>query len=297
MSSVDVPDFKSGPILEQIRQGIAAQSDAEKKQTLKKVNGVFELVIKNAAGKEQTWGLELKKEGRVALGKPEGKADITISMSDDTFADLASGKLNGQKAFMSGKLKVKGNMMLATRLDTVLKAAKPAAAPTSATAASAKPVAAPAPALTSAPAPSPAAAAAAPTVPVASAGSIEVPGFQSSAVFGQIKSGIDAASADQKAAIAKKTKAVFQFDVKSSSGQVQTWTLNLKDTVSVSAGAPTGKPDIVISIADKDFVDLASGKLNGQKAFMGGKLKIKGNMMLATKLDSVLKELKPKSKL
>ncbi|KAI8922315.1 SCP2 sterol-binding domain-containing protein, partial [Powellomyces hirtus] len=111
---------------------------------------------------------------------------------------------------------------------------------------------------------------------------VEVPGFQSSAVFSQIKSGIDAASAEQKAAIVKKTKAVFQFDVKSSSGQVQTWTLNLKTDAGASTGAPASKPDIVISISDKDFVDLASGKLNGQKAFMGGKLKIKGNMMLAT---------------
>jgi putative sterol carrier protein len=51
-----------------------------------------------------------------------------------------------------------------------------------------------------------------------------------------------------------------------------------------------------LNLADETFVDLAAGKINGQKAFMAGKLKIKGNMMLSTKLDIVLKAV-PKSKL
>lgn len=45
-------------------------------------------------------------------------------MSDDTFQGLADGKVNPQKAFMTGQLKVKGNIMLATKLSTVLNAAK-----------------------------------------------------------------------------------------------------------------------------------------------------------------------------
>jgi putative sterol carrier protein len=32
---------------------------------------------------------------------------------------------------------------------------------------------------------------------------------------------------------------------------------------------------------DADFVALAEGKLNGQKAYMSGKLKVKGQIMLA----------------
>ena len=47
--------------------------------------------------------------------------------SDGTFADLADGKLDGQQAFMTGKLKTKGNMTLATKTSPVLATAKPKA--------------------------------------------------------------------------------------------------------------------------------------------------------------------------
>ena len=35
-----------------------------------------------------------------------------------------------------------------------------------------------------------------------------------------------------------------------------------------------------MAVGDKDLVDIATGKLNGQKAFMAGKIKVKGNMMV-----------------
>lgn len=38
------------------------------------------------------------------------------------------------------------------------------------------------------------------------------------------------------------------------------------------------KPDVAISDSDEHFVQLASGKLSGQRAFMKGLVKIKGNM-------------------
>ena len=49
-----------------------------------------------------------------------------------------------------------------------------------------------------------------------------------------------------------------------------------------------GKADVTITISDSDYVDLVSGKLNPQQAFMGGKLKLKGNMQVAMKLDKVI---------
>lgn len=72
-------------------------TEAEKKTEMKKVNGIFEMKVKNSAGKEGVWTIDVKKEGTVYTGAAKPKADVTISLSDDTFQQLASGKLNGQK--------------------------------------------------------------------------------------------------------------------------------------------------------------------------------------------------------
>ncbi|KAJ3310294.1 hypothetical protein HDV04_005139 [Boothiomyces sp. JEL0838] len=125
---------------------------------------------------------------------------------------------------------------------------------------------------------------------------VAVAGYDSSAIFQQIEKGLSSSPADKDAAI-KKTKAVFQFDVKNKEGKVQQWTLDLKTNGTVKTGPASPKADIIIAVSDSDFVNLASGKLQGQKAFMTGKIKIKGNMMLATKLDGVLKDLGGKAKL
>lgn len=65
--------------------------------------------------------------------------------------------------------------------------------------------------------------------------------------------------------------------------------LDLK-TGSVYEGAPkSGKPDTTMTLSDEDLIALASGTLNPQTAFLKGKLKIAGNLMLAQKLGPLLK--------
>ncbi|KAK0204579.1 SCP2 sterol-binding domain-containing protein [Desarmillaria ectypa] len=124
MSDLKVDGFKSSAFIAALGSSFAGYTDTEKKNQIKKTNGVFELQVTNSEGKKAVWTIDLKKKGEVTTGSPPAKADVIISVSDDTLSDLASGKLNGQKAFMTGKLKTKGNIMLATKLDAVLKGAK-----------------------------------------------------------------------------------------------------------------------------------------------------------------------------
>ncbi|KAF7312214.1 SCP2 domain-containing protein [Mycena indigotica] len=115
---------QSSDLIAAINEQFSTMSDTEKAA---QVNGIIELEVTNADKVTTTWTLDLKKTGTVYLGKAKTKADVTVILSDETLVGLATGKLNGQKAFMTGKLKTKGNMMLATKLDGVLKAGKPKA--------------------------------------------------------------------------------------------------------------------------------------------------------------------------
>jgi len=49
-------------------------------------------------------------------------------------------------------------------------------------------------------------------------------------------------------------------------------------------------PNITITMKESDYLDMINGKLNGQMAFMMGKLKIAGDMGLALKLQTLFKQ-------
>lgn len=67
--------------------------------------------------------MDLKTAGTVGKGAAE-KSDVTLLLSDDDFQKLVSGKAQAQRLFMSGKLKVKGDVMKATKAEIVLKSAR-----------------------------------------------------------------------------------------------------------------------------------------------------------------------------
>jgi putative sterol carrier protein len=83
------------------------------------MNGVFQFDLSGEGG--GVWHVSLANgDGHVGEGPAENPG-VTISMAADDFVALTEGRLDGTMAFMSGKLKVKGDMGLAMKLQTLLR--------------------------------------------------------------------------------------------------------------------------------------------------------------------------------
>jgi putative sterol carrier protein len=76
---------------------------------------------------------------------------------------------------------------------------------------------------------------------------------------------------------------VYQFKVGESS-----YNVTLKEGKAAVAAGEAPSPNCTVTMAEGDFLDMISGKLNGQMAFLTGKLKVAGDMALALKLGSFL---------
>ncbi|KAF3901694.1 hypothetical protein ABW20_dc0102029 [Dactylellina cionopaga] len=101
--------------------------------------------------------------------------------------------------------------------------------------------------------------------------------------------------AEKKDAI-KKGGVIFCFTLKNAANETDSWFIDLKTTGQVGKGeAPAGaKPDITLSLSEQNFGKLVEGKANAQRLFMGGALKVKGDMMKAARAEVVLKKAQAK---
>ena len=66
----------------------------------------------DGAGK---WKVDVR-DGNVTVTEGAEDADVTISTSEETFEKITSGEQNATSAYMTGKLKVKGDMGAAMKL-------------------------------------------------------------------------------------------------------------------------------------------------------------------------------------
>lgn len=81
--------------------------------------------------------------------------------------------------------------------------------------------------------------------------------------------------------------AVYQYDITGDGGGK--WYAAIKEGELEVVKGEHENPNITLTMADEDYLAMIAGTLNGQVAFTTGKLKIKGDMSLAMKLESIFK--------
>ena len=84
---------------------------------------------------------------------------------------------------------------------------------------------------------------------------------------------------------AKAVDAVFLFKVSGEGGGV--WTVNMKDAPGVLEG-DSGDAECTIELSTEDWKAMTDRPGSAMQFFMQGKIKVTGNALLATKLQSVI---------
>lgn len=86
---------------------------------VKQIGGIYLFVL--SGDHSGCWLLDLKNgAGLVAKCSEDTAADVTFKMDSGNMVSMFSGKLSPTSAFMTGKLKITGNMALAMKLETLM---------------------------------------------------------------------------------------------------------------------------------------------------------------------------------
>ena len=89
-----------------------------KPDVVAKINAVYQFNISGPGG--GAWSVDCTVPGGAVSSGTSAAARCTVAMTDTDFVNLVNGKLNPQMAFMSGKLKIQGDMGLAMKLQQIL---------------------------------------------------------------------------------------------------------------------------------------------------------------------------------
>ncbi len=86
---------------------------------------------------------------------------------------------------------------------------------------------------------------------------------------------------------AEGVNATVQIDLTGENGG--TWVVNIAAGKVNVTQTPVDNPTLTLTMDATDYTDMVTGKLNPMNAFMGGKIKLQGDMGLAMKFQSMFK--------
>ena len=100
------------------------------RSALGSVGALVAITLTKGGGKgapQQSWYMDLADTGTVGCGTAPAPA-VRLELADADFAALVRGAASSQKLFLAGKLKVRGDMARAMKVDALLQAARKDAA-------------------------------------------------------------------------------------------------------------------------------------------------------------------------
>jgi putative sterol carrier protein len=79
--------------------------------------------------------------------------------------------------------------------------------------------------------------------------------------------------------------AIFQFHI--TGGESGDWHVAVKDNTCEVTEGVHDNPTVSLTMADTDWIAMCNGELDGMSAFMSGKLKATGDIMMAQRIPSL----------
>jgi hypothetical protein len=89
-----------------------------KPDVVSKINAVYQFNISGPGGGQ--WSVDCTRPGGLIASGVAAAPKCTVAATDADFLAIVNGKMNAQMAFMSGKLKIQGDMGLAMKLQQIL---------------------------------------------------------------------------------------------------------------------------------------------------------------------------------
>ncbi|HEY6105940.1 MAG TPA: SCP2 sterol-binding domain-containing protein [Anaeromyxobacteraceae bacterium] len=89
-----------------------------KPDVVTKINAVYQFNISGPGGGQ--WQVDCTQAGGAINPGVAPAPKCTVAATDTDFLAIVNGKMNAQMAFMSGKLKIQGDMGLAMKLQQIL---------------------------------------------------------------------------------------------------------------------------------------------------------------------------------
>jgi 3-hydroxyacyl-CoA dehydrogenase/3a,7a,12a-trihydroxy-5b-cholest-24-enoyl-CoA hydratase len=111
------PEIAAAPPTTRETFQVIAAYLAKEPALVAKINTTYLFKLK---GPDSSWTLDLKGAGSVGEGEV-AKPDTTLELSDADWLGMVSGALDPQQLFMSGRLKITGNLMASQKLEFLKK--------------------------------------------------------------------------------------------------------------------------------------------------------------------------------